>query len=176
MTQRSRKDPPAPEKPKEDAPAPAAAPAPAPRPELPRREGPDAFQDSPQRKASPLLLDPLRPQQPLKRGRTFDPRLVPRVPASVTTDPSRQFHALLGLPPEPKAAPRPQPKPGSKPDLDALLASLNPARARVIRQILSGENTRLKRALLAFIQDAKFARLDFESQRRALAAFDLRWP
>lgn len=170
MAQRARQAPPGPGKPKEEPPAPL------PKPEPPRREGPDDFQDPPQRKTGPILLDTTRPTQPLKRGRTFDPRLVPRVPASVTTDPSRQFHALLGLPPQPQDSPRPQPKPGARPDLDALLASLSPPRARVIRQILSGDNTRLKRALLAFIQDARFARLDFESQRRALAAFDLRWP
>jgi hypothetical protein len=140
--------------------------------ELPK-DGPDKFVGAPRRKL--LALDVSKPLAPVKRGRTFDPRIIPLVPASVTTDPSRQFHALLGLPQSSKS-PKPQPKQTGKPDIDALLASLSPARAKLIRQILSGENTRLRRALLAFIQDARFARLDFEHQRRALAAFDLRWP
>ncbi|MGI5862682.1 MAG: hypothetical protein ACOX6T_11575 [Myxococcales bacterium] len=143
-------------------------------PAAPVREGPDKFQEG--RRQAPIALDPTRPLEPVKRARTFDPRLVPLVPASVTTDPSRQFHALLGLPPTKTKPPEKPPAPSKdgKPDIEALLETLSPARAKLIRQIISGRNTRLRRALLAFIEDAKFARLDFEQQRRALAAFDLR--
>ncbi|HCF58687.1 MAG TPA: hypothetical protein DFS52_11930 [Myxococcales bacterium] len=153
--------------PQEQEKAPAA-------PVAPTRDGPDKFQDG--RRRAPIALDAPRPLEPVKRARMLDPRLMPLVPASVTTDPSRQFHALLGLPPTKVKPPEkpPESSKGGKADIEALLATLSPARAKVIRQIISGRNTRLRRALLAFIEDAKFARLEFEQQRRALAAFDLR--
>jgi hypothetical protein len=117
----------------------------------------------------------------------LDPKLVPFVPPAATADPSRQFHALLGLPQARPATvpgkgrpdelpPPPPPKPRElPPGIEELLKTLPPARAQIVRQVLTGPESRLQRALTAFVEDQRFRRLDFESQRRALAAFDLRY-
>lgn len=103
------------------------------------------------------------------RGRLLDPRLIPVVPAHVTSDAGRQFHALLGLPTQARPASRPR---GF--DLEALLASLPDARATQLRRVLEGPRSGLQRRLRSFIDDPKFRALDFDAQRRALAAFELR--
>ncbi len=190
-----------------DKPRPEDTPAKEPEPteERPRRrDGPDGFQD-PNAKKPVVALNVVRndPGSAIPRSRVLDPRLVPLVPPTVTTDPARQFHALLGLPrqmkqpatpppaaeekprPPPKAKPAPPPKPVLPPAprpppqapeaIERILSTLPAARAQIIRQILLGPESRLKRALRAFLEDPKFQRLDFESQRRALAAFDLRY-
>jgi hypothetical protein len=184
--------------PAEEKPATPAEPAPAPQPA--RRAGPDRFQEGPGRKAA-FNMRPERndPGSNIPRSRVLDPRLIPLVPPTVTTDPSRQYHALLGLPraelpklaepvppkpvvkakPAPKPKPPPPPPPPPKPPeaapaIEKLLVTLPPARATIIRQVLLGPESRLKRALRAFMEDQRFQKLDFESQRRSLAAFDLK--
>ena len=186
---------PAEEQAAEEKPAEAApAPAPAALPPNPRRRsnGPDKFQDTPGKKPA-FVMQPLRndPAGRMPRSRVLDPRLVPLVPPTVTTDPSRQFHALLGLPqpegflpdgqkPPPRRPDEPPPPPPPKPrelpaGVDRILKSLPNARAQIIKQVLTGPESRLQRALTAFIEDQRFQKLDFDSQRRALAAFDLRY-
>ncbi|MGC4117306.1 MAG: hypothetical protein QM765_22645 [Myxococcales bacterium] len=191
----------------EDTPAQEPAPAPGP----PARSGPDRFQDGSSQRKPAFVLKPERNEPSgIPRSRVLDPRLIPVVPPSVTTDPARQFHALLGLPkamapkplpprveepppppPKPRAEPRVKPKPAAqaappkvetKPEppqapaeIEKILKTLPPARAHIIRQVITGPESRLKRALRAFIEDPKFKGLDFEAQRRALAAFDLRY-
>ncbi|HEY3448859.1 MAG TPA: hypothetical protein VGK67_21040 [Myxococcales bacterium] len=200
----NEKRPPAPED------TPAQAPAAAPEP--PRRGGPDRFQDGASQRKPAFVMKPERndPGSAIPRSRVLDPRLIPVVPPSVTTDPARQFHALLGLPkapvakplppeipppptkpaprprPEPKARAKPPPKPAAPPpaapeppqgppEIEKILRTLPPARAHIIRQVITGPESRLKRALRAYIEDQRFKSLDFEAQRRALAAFDLRY-
>lgn len=190
-----------------DAPAEEASAAPAPQ----RPSGPDRFQDGSGRRPPAFVMKPERHEAaPAPRARVLDPRLVPVVPPSVTTDPARQFHALLGLPrppapppkpappPAPAAKPKPPPRPKAPakakpppkpappppeeddelqaaPEIERILRTLPPARANIIRQVITGPESRLKRALRAFLEDPKYTRLDFEAQRRALAAFDLRY-
>jgi len=210
----------APHDPNDEKPAPEDSPAqePAEAPEPAKRGGPDRFQDGASQRKPAFVLKPERndPGSAIPRSRVLDPRLIPVVPPSVTTDPARQFHALLGLPrapapkplppkveepppkppepkprPEPKAKPRPAhkaapapPKEESKPvpaprqappEIEKVLKTLPPARASIIRQVLTGPESRLKRALRAFVEDQRFRSRDFEAQRRALAAFDLRY-
>lgn len=197
-----------------DKPAPEDTPAQEPAaPEPPRRGGPDRFQDGTSQRKPAFVMKPERndPGSAIPRSRVLDPRLIPVVPPSVTTDPARQFHALLGLPkappakplppepppapkpaakpkPEPKAKAKPPPKPAppppeeprreppqAPPEIERILKTLPPARASIIRQVITGPESRLKRALRAFLEDGRFKAMDFEAQRRALAAFDLRY-
>lgn len=131
----------------------------------------DGFDAPSQTRKKVEIAPPTRPTPAPRRGRLLDPRLIPVVPAHVTSDAGRQIHALLGLPSKSRKPSRPLQGPV---DLDALLESLQPARAQQLKRVLLGRPTELKRRLKAFIDDPKFAELDFESQRRALAAFELR--
>jgi hypothetical protein len=110
---------------------------------------------------------------PPPRGRILDPHLIPLVPPGVTTDPARQFHALLGLPPQVKRAPA---KAASSPegDLETLLAKLPGPRAKLIRDVLSGSNTPGKSRLEGLIGQADFQKLDDAEKCRALGKIDLR--
>ena len=58
--------------------------------------------------------------------------------------------------------------------IEAHLRALPPAQAKGLNRILEGSDSRLKRALEAYVDDSRFAKLDTVSQRRALAAFQLR--
>lgn len=157
-----------------------------PKPAKPAPGPTDGFELEPGKRPA-FVLQPQRfESNPMPRSRVLDPRLMPHVPPTATSDPARQFHALLGLPrrpvpppPAPVEAPRPPPKPEPPAEapfgLEKILQTLPPARAAIIRQVLTGPSSRLKRALTAFVEDQKFQRMDFESKRRALAAFDLRY-
>lgn len=133
-------------------------------------KGPDGF-EAPRKKSALQFGE--RPSAPPPRGRILDPHLIPLVPPGVTTDPARQFHALLGLPPqvrraEAKAAPPPVE------DLETLIAKLPGPRAKLIRDVLSGLDTPAKSRLEGLIGHADFQRLDETEKRRALGKIDLR--
>ena len=160
-----------------DAPETPATPA---RTQAPERKGPDGFdQQSPQKRRQ-VALD-ARPPTPPPRGRILDPRLIPLVPPTVTTDPARQFHALLGLPPQvkkPQGAKAGEPKEEQHSalvvDLEVVAKLVSAPRAKLIRSVVTGAEGPTKKRLLELLLSPTFAALPEAEKRKALARLDLR--
>ena len=133
--------------------------------EAPARTGPDAFVAA--RPKGPVLLE-ARPG--LSQASPHEPSWVPHIPPGVTSDPARQFQAMLG--------PLKDAVAGAGPikslDVTALLSSLPAPRAKLLRGVLAEPDESPRRlALQAFLDDPKLAALDVVKQRKALAAFAL---